>query len=155
MPAREDLVSARRSAMSQSAGQRRVRFLLIAVLASFVPTVAFAAWTESISVDIWAMRPTAKETRWLVIHNRDSAIAEGLFHVEVLALAKGAEPWRVRHLARHLALTEEALRASIVKPLRRGAVYPESFDDAYAQWREQSNAGSAPICRSSVFECLK
>ena len=154
MHACEDLVSETNFAMPRIVGQRLLRFFLIAMLTSLVPTAAFAEWAEPISVDIWALRPTAKERRWLVIHDRDSAIVEGVFHVEVMALAKGAEPWRVRHLAKHLALTEEVLRASIIKPLKRGAVYPESFDDAYAQWKRQNQEGMAPICRSSVLECL-
>jgi hypothetical protein len=124
------------------------------MMTGLVPTAAFAAWAGPIAGDIWAIRSTVKETRWLVIHDRDSAITQGVFHVEVLALAKGAEPWRVRHVAKHMALTEEALRASIIKPLKRGAVYPESFDDAYAKWKDQSKEGSAPICRSDVLACL-
>jgi len=154
MHACKELGTAGRSPMFREKGQRLMQFFLIAMLTSLVPTAAFAEWTGLIAGDIWAIRPTAKETRWLVIHDRESAQVEGLFHVEVLALGKGAEPWRVRHVAKHMALTEEALRASIVNPLRRGAVYPESFDDAYAKWKEQSKEGRALICRSEVLACL-
>ena len=41
------------------------------MMTSLVPTAAFAEWTGPIVGDIWAIRPIAKETRRLVIHDQD------------------------------------------------------------------------------------
>ena len=155
MRTREDGGTIGRAGMSCSGERHCTRYLLMMLLALLAPICASAEWMQAISGDIWALQASAGETRWLVIHDRDSIATDGFFHIEVLTQAKGAEPWRFRHLAKHLAITEEALRASIVKPLKRGAVYPESFDDAYAQWKKAYAEGNAPICRSSVLTCLK
>ncbi|HTZ00437.1 MAG TPA: DUF5086 family protein, partial [Rhodocyclaceae bacterium] len=66
--------------------------------------------------------------------------------------APKSPPWQFRHLAKHMAVTEAALRAGIVKPLKKGAVYPESFDAAYVEWKA---LGDGPVCRTSVMECLQ
>ena len=103
---------------------------------------------------IWSLAKSGTERRWLVIHNLEEAHSTGIYHVEVLARAPGSKPWEFRRLAAHMALTETALRNSIVAPLKKGAVYPEVFDDAYAKWRAQSQQGHAEVCRTAVIECL-
>ncbi len=35
-------------------------------------------------------------------------------------------------------------------PLKRGGVYPESYQFAYRQWQERQAAGQAPVCRRTV-----
>lgn len=126
------------------------------VLSSFIAIAsASAEWQGRIDGDVWSLPSSATSSRWLVIHDRDAARAEGVYHVEVLERATGAPLWQVNHLAPHMAVTERALRASIVEPLRRGAVYPEAFDEAFAKWKEENAQRSAPVCTSTVIECLK
>lgn len=100
---------------------------------------------------LWSLRAPPGRLRWVEIH----AQAGGVYHLEVLERGAADPPWQLRHLAPHLAVTGTALRASIVAPLRRGSVYPESFDSAYAQWRTLEAQGRAPVCRTSIERCLK
>lgn len=62
--------------------------------------------------------------------------------------------WRIVHLVPHMAITKQALRASVVEPLESGAVYPESFDDAYHAWQAQNDGAGGSICTSTVVDCM-
>ena len=105
---------------------------------------------------LWSIAAEGKLTRWVEIHNLDEAKRSGLFHVEVLGRRQGDPTWKIQHIAPHLAVTAAALDRSVVKPLKRGAVYPETFDSAYAAWRKaKSEGGNAPVCESTVVECIR
>jgi hypothetical protein len=130
-------------------------WLSLSLFSFILAANAYTGWQGKIVNDIWALPPSAAGALWLVIHNLGTAAAEGMYHVEVLERARGAEPWRVKHLAKHMAVTEAALRTSVITPLKKGAVYPESFDAAYAEGKTLSAQGKAPVCRSSVIACVK
>ena len=105
---------------------------------------------------LWSLQAVADTERWVEIHNLDEAKASGLFHIEVLGRRRRDPVWRIQHLAPHLAITRAALERSVGKPLKTGAVYPESFDSAYQVWLADERAGKHPlVCDSSVDECLK
>ena len=127
--------------------------LVIALLV--VAGRVFADWSAPIDAEVWKLQAAEGTVRWLVIHNLQQAKQDGLYHVEVLERNVGAEPWNVRHLANHMALSDAALRASIVEPLKSGSVYPEAFNDAFAKWRAQRASGDAPICTTNVSACLQ
>ena len=93
-----------------------------------------------------------QQQRWLVIHDVADTPATGVYHIEVLGKAAAMPPWQVIHLAAHMAITKEALLRSVGKPLERGAVYPETFDNALTQWRASGSAGV--VCTTSVTKCL-
>jgi Domain of unknown function (DUF5086) len=135
------------------ARSRMARSLSLLLLL-WITAPAIAEWTGAIDVDIWQLPSSGSGTRWLVIHNRSSAEAEGLYHIEVLERAFGAEVWN-KHVADHMAITATALRASITKPLKKGGVYPESFDSGFAAWKKKKADGKEFVCTSSVLECLK
>ena len=118
-------------------------------------TSAIAAWSGVIANEIWQLPPSPTGSRWLVIHNLGSAETDGVYHVEVLEQSVGAKDRNIKHIANHLAVTPTALRISIIKPLKRGAVYPESFEYAYAEWKKQKVQGNAAVCNTSVVECMK
>jgi hypothetical protein len=104
---------------------------------------------------LWSIEPTPTLIRWIEIHHLDDAARSGIFHVEVLARVRGEPASKVQHVAPHLAITTAALQRSVLGPLTRGSVYPETFDGAYAAWKKARDAGGpAPICESSVLECL-
>jgi len=128
-------------------------WLASGLLSVSAPTLAI--WSGEINSDIWQLPATTHSTRWLVIHHRAASTSDGIYHIEVLERAKGAPVWQLKHLASHMAITTSALRASIVKPLKRGAVYPETFDFAYAAWKLQHAQGKTIICESNVVACLK
>ena len=129
--------------------------LIVSVLLLGVFTSAVADWSGVIANEVWQLPSSATGSRWLVIHNLASAETDGIYHVEVIERPAGAEAWNIKHVANHLAVTPTALRASIIKPLKKGAVYPESFEYAYAEWKKQKAQGNAAVCNTSVLECLK
>ena len=130
----------------------KVIFLGLAVFV--VATASRADWVDEISSALWALPSARGSSRWLEIHNLNSARSEGLYHIEVLERNAGDPAWKFRPLAPHMAITEAALRASIVKPLKEGSVYPESYNDGYQMWKSAKAAGQAFICTSTVAACL-
>jgi hypothetical protein len=104
---------------------------------------------------IWSISDSKKQNRWLIIHNLNQANASGIYHIEVLGKDKKAPAWQIEHLAKHIAITKQALLKSIIKPLTKGDVYAESFDSGFAQWQKQNNGNGGAVCISSVLECLK
>jgi len=114
-----------------------------------------AADPPPIDSDLWSLSAPAGMQRWIEIHDRAAVPPGGVYHLEVLERRVGDPPWKLRHLAPHLAVTTAALRASILKPLRKGSVYPESFDAAYARWRELEARGAAPVCDTRIDRCLE
>ena len=104
---------------------------------------------------IWALEPVGSARRWVVIHNLAGADEHTVLHIEVLAQDRGAPAWRIDHLAAHMAITVEALRRSVRKPLQHGAVYPESFEQGFSQWTVQHDAGQALTCTTSIDRCLR
>ena len=103
---------------------------------------------------IWSIAGTATHDRWIVIHDLAEAARSGIYHIEVLARRKKDPRWKIERIRPHLAITAQALDRSIVAPLASGAVYPESFDDAFHRWQEERIRGSGIVCETSVLECL-
>jgi len=105
---------------------------------------------------LWSLPPRGDMVRWVEIHDLDQARKSGLFHIEVLGRRRGDPAWKIEHLLPHMAITTMALRRSIVEPLTAGSVYPETFDDAYRRWQKTgASAGGAPICETTLDECLR
>jgi len=104
--------------------------------------------------DVWELSRSDSSVRWLVIHNLADGKNSGLYHVEVLERKIEDPVWRFTRLAAHMAVTEVALRASVRKPLRSGRVYPEHFNEAFAEWQKQRAAGTATVCEQTVLDCL-
>jgi hypothetical protein len=124
----------------------------LGILASLFAQVAY--WSGQISSPLWSIAAPSGSVRWIEIHNLESAKAEGLYHVQVLERRSIDPPWKFHSLAPHMALTEEALRASVIAPFKRGSVYPETFDGGYAKWRSAQAQNHAFVCKSSVTACL-
>lgn len=129
----------------------RFLFLCFALLA-LLPFPASAEYFGEIKKKIWSLEAPNGYTRWLILRTQVKDAHGDLYHVEILQLKDGAEPWKFERLATHMALTEKALRWSIGSGISKGDVYPESFNDAYAAWKETSNP---PICTTNVEDCLK
>ena len=105
-------------------------------------------------VGIWSIKGTKTQQRWLIIHNLDEAKSTGTYHIEVIGRGNKDPAWKVEHIAGHMAIREAALAASVLKPLTKGDVYPETFENAYHAW-QQSNAGKGgEICEQTVIDCL-
>jgi hypothetical protein len=104
---------------------------------------------------IWQIEGTAGQKRWLIIHNLEDAKNIGLFHIEIIGRNKGQPVWSIVRLCDHMAISQEALRRSVIRPLKSGGVYPESFDAAYAKWKNKSDQGRSDICTTTVADCLR
>lgn len=127
------------------------RFLLLMLLCA---PAAWAVGLHEHTAGIWSIESTAQEKRWLIIHNLAEGQRADLYHIEVIARRKGEPVWKIRHLAKHLAIRQAALLRSIRQPLNKGAVYPESFLSAYQQWQQQNNGAGGDICQTDVRSCL-
>ena len=92
--------------------------------------------------------------RWIIIHNLKEAKISDIFHIEVIGRGNGDAVWQVQHLVSHMAITGEALRKSIIKPLNRGGVYPGTYENAYSDWLKENNGTGGSICKTSVMECM-
>jgi hypothetical protein len=105
---------------------------------------------------VWDLPGTATENRWVEVHSIESIGAATVYHVSVLSRRKGEPVWSLKHLVPHMAITEEALRRSVVKLSRsQHTAYPETYDGGYNQWRALRNKGTVPICDTSLLECAK
>ena len=122
----------------------------------FSPTVFCADVNlDNHSAGIWSIAGTPKQNRWLIIHNLNEAKNTGVYHIEVIGRGKKAPVWQIEHIANHVAITKTALSVSVVKPLKKGGVYPESFESAFAVWKKENSGKGGTICTTSVLECLK
>lgn len=126
---------------------------LVAVLAGG-STAAPVPDLQAHRAGMWEIAAPRGESRWIVIHGLDDAGRTGVYHVEVLSRRAGAPAWDVQRVRRHMAVTKAALERSVVRPLTRGAVYPEPFDSAYAAWRAENAGEGGAVCATSVAECL-
>ena len=91
----------------------------------------------------------------MIVHDIENSVNSGIYHIEVIGRAHNAPAWQVERLVRHMAITEKALKASVKKPLIKGAVYPESFDSAYAEWRQENKGKGGMVCDTTVLDCIQ
>jgi Domain of unknown function (DUF5086) len=131
-----------------------IRFASIAVFVCFFAQTSSAYWSGKISSALWSIDAPSGRVRWLEIHNLSTAKADGLYHIEVLERRSIDPPWKFTPLAHHMAVTEEALRASAIAPFKRGSVHPEAYDGAFANWKIAQANNNAFICNTTVVACL-
>jgi hypothetical protein len=131
-----------------------LRFPSIAVIAYLFSQTSGAYWSGAISTPLWSIGAPSGSVRWFEIHNLKTAKADGLYHIEVLERRSIDPPWKFKSLAHHMAVTEEALRASAIAPFKRGSVYPETYDGAFEKWKIAHANNSAFICKTTVIACL-
>lgn len=103
---------------------------------------------------IWSIKSPAKTYRWVVIHNIEIRGGQKIYHIEVLSRKRSAPTWQVMHLSPHMAITEIALIKSVIKQKQSGAVYPETYNDAYSKWLIGNNNTGGVICMSSIEQCI-
>jgi len=131
-----------------------LRFITIAVIAFLFSQTSGAYWSGKISSPLWSIAGPSGSVRWLEIHNLDTAKAGGLYHIEVLERRSIDPPWKFKTLAPHMAVTEEALRASAIAPFKRGSVHPGTYDAAFEKWKIAQANSDAFICKTTVIACL-
>lgn len=144
-------VERRYSQMGCLAARGRRLLWLAAFLCSAAPAAEMSANMPMVSEYSWRLPPAAGELRWVNVKGSGA----GILHIEVLARAPKGKPWMFKRLAAHMAITEEALQASVVKPGGYGAAYPEAYYEARARWNALDAAGKAPVCTTSIADCLK
>ena len=131
-----------------------LRFTIIAVLACLFSQTSGAYWSGKISSPLWSISAPSGSVRWLEIHNLNTAKADGLYHIEVLEKRSPDPPWKFKSLAHHMAVTEQALRASAIAPFKRGSVNPATYDAAFEKWKSAHANNNAFICETTVMACL-
>ena len=129
--------------------------IITTIIFMFVSAIALAQDITTHEPGIWSIAPTATMKRWIIIHNMEQARESGVFHIEVVGRNTGDAAWQVKHLVPHMAITAEALKKSVIEPLKKGGVYPETYDDAYAKWLKENNNRGGSICVTSVLECMQ
>ncbi|CAG0977638.1 hypothetical protein ARNL5_02201 [Anaerolineae bacterium] len=129
-----------------------MKFLLL-----FITLFCHAVYADDkpITQSIWSIENTAKQNRWLIIHNLNDANNTGIYHIEVIGKNKKDPAWKIQHLANHIAITKSALLASIIKPLSKGDVYPESFNNAFSIWQKENEGKGGAVCNTTVIDCMK
>jgi post-segregation antitoxin (ccd killing protein) len=147
---RHSKVAAVLSVMHQGGVVHRLLFLNLSLWVSS----AFSADLDVHSAGIWTIESAQGMSRWVVIHNFDEAKAAGIYHIVVIGRRDGDAEWQILHLVRHMAISGEALSRSVIEPLKKGAVYPESFNDAFDIWRKENNGAGGKVCHASVVECM-
>jgi hypothetical protein len=104
---------------------------------------------------IWSISGTSDENRWIIIHNLQEGKKTGIFHIEVIARKTNDPKWKIKHVAKHMAITRAALIKSIIKPLEKGLVYPETFDTAFRNWHKENNGEGGSVCNSTIEKCIR
>lgn len=127
----------------------------ITLIAILVCSVAFADEVNFSTHEkgIWSLAEVGEMERWIVIHNLAEALETGIFHIDVIGRNAGEPEWSIFRLSNHIAITSVALSESVIEPLNKGAVYPESFQEAYSEWLKASPEDQF-ICRTTVSQCI-
>ncbi len=136
---------------------QRVKYLIPTIFLLLANTGFCASDSDLIQHDkgIWSIQGTTQKTMWIVIHNLQEARETGIYHIEVLAKGIDAPAWDIEHFIKHIAITQSALAKSVLKPLNKGAVYPETFDDAYKDWQNLNSGQGGPVCTSNLSDCMQ
>ena len=140
---------------SKACDAKMKTFLSIILL--FYGQSAFCAEVDLFQheIGIWSIQGTAEKNMWVIIHNLKEAKDTGVFHIEVIARKVDDPAWKIEHVVKHMAITKIALSASVLKPLHKGAVYPETFDNAFEEWRNQNSGRGGYVCTTSIIDCMK
>jgi hypothetical protein len=119
---------------------------LISLSAAEEPTVETAKY--------WEIAGPADKVTWIEIHSFQKIDNIDVAHIEVLSRKKDSKPWEFEHLLPHLAITVDALKKSVLRPLKVHSVYPESYESDYNLWKKQFDEGNAVVCKTSISDAL-
>jgi hypothetical protein len=133
-----------------------MRSLITAVVIVLLPQIAWGGEVDLFQhrPGIWSIAGTAGKEMQVIIHNLDEARETGIFHIEIIARGVHEPAWKIERVVKHMAITQAALAVSVVKPLQKGAVYPEIFDDAYKEWQKQNSGKGGFLCTTTLAECM-
>ena len=128
-------------------------------------TMLFAQEPALRSVKNWEVRGAPGKITWVELHLQPTRLPlqgdpgsgdPSVIHVELLTRKRTDKSWEVEHLQPHVAITLDALRRSVVRPLRpKNGVYPESFNFGYKHWKEEADAGKRIVCSTTLYECVQ
>ncbi len=105
---------------------------------------------------IWSIKPFESGRKyWCIIRDQEKMEKGMVYHIEVVYRDLGSQVYNVIKIIPHMAITEVALKSSVIKKLKRGDVYPEQYEEARKQWEMDRANGDLNICRSSIYECFE
>ncbi|CAN5430937.1 hypothetical protein BH09VER1_BH09VER1_30590 [soil metagenome] len=126
------------------------------MLTLLLPWSSFGVTVDELyATACWQIEGSRGETRWVEIYSPLEAEKSGIAHVSVLARKRGNPAWEVQRVIPHLAITTEALRASVLKPMKNERVYPEAFEEGLRKWNEDEVRGTALVCEAPIAQYLK
>ena len=135
---------------------RGMRALLLAVaLMTGIPLARADPQPDIYSSNLWEINGQPTKITWIEIHNSKEAQSSGITHVSVHARKKGSPVWELEWVCSHIAITTDALKRSVIRPLKERGAYPEHFYEAYHRWQADEKNGKAIICSTSIQEWLK
>jgi hypothetical protein len=130
-------------------------FLFSLFFGGFFSVARAALPLDVYSTNYWEIAGSAEKMTWVEIHNRQEAKSTGIAHIEVLARRRSDPVWEVQHVCFHMAITTDALRRSVLRPVQVKSVYPETYEAAFARWKLAAQEGSPMICTTSIEDYLK
>lgn len=132
---------------------RLVTALALPFLSSAIPAQAQQMQQENVILSV-----SGDTVRWAVAYKAMPERADDPYvHVIVFEHEKGAEPWRYKQLAFHMAVTPQALEKS--RSGRKAKIH--NYKDveirgAYRRWLEDPTArGDVPVCETDILDCIK
>ena len=130
----------------------RLFYVVVCVLfvVTGLPAHGAEIWAKPITLGAWSLDGPQGIKRWLFVHAVPSD-KDPNFHIEVLQAKSDDPAWQFDRLMPHMAISEAALRRSIVGQLKRRPPYPEAYDVAYRSWLESARR---EVCATTVTECL-
>ncbi len=105
---------------------------------------------------IWSIKPFEPGRKyWCIIRDVEKIDSGTVYHIEVVYRDSGSPVYSVTKIIPHMAITQDALKLSVIKKLKRGDIYPEQYDEARKKWEVERKKGEIKICGSSVYECFE
>jgi hypothetical protein len=128
--------------------------ILLSTAGFFVGAFANPSAPDSIS-KIWSLEHLKKgHDCWCIIRDKDTLPNPPIYHIEVVCRKFKEPKWSVDKAQPHMAITLQALVASIKKPLKKGDVYPEQYSQMHSEWKMLNETGKANICSTTVKLCI-
>ena len=130
------------------------RLLTFLVLAFTGLAAQAGSKPEVYSTNFWEVEGKTGYVTWVEIYNSPEARTNGIAHVSVVRQKQDDPVWKLEWVCPHIAITTDALKRSVIRPLKAKGAYPEHFYEALNRWKEDKRKGTAVIYSTSVQDFL-
>jgi len=150
MDLNSDSAAAAGAALASRINLRLCHVVICVLLVVTGPVHGSDIWAQPITLGAWKLDGPRGFKRWLVVH-AVSSDRDPNFHIEVLQAKSGDPAWQFDRLVAHMAISDAALRRSIVGPSKQRYPYPEAYEAGYRSWLQSARP---EVCATTVNECL-